>query len=126
MIPEVTAAIEEIKNTFPSANIDAKEDPEGGAVIFVDSLETGEQYLQRETWLGFRITFQYPYADVYPLFVRADLARIDGQPLGEGTSLTQFEGRDALQLSRASRRLNAEIDTAALKVLKVMAWLRSK
>ena len=76
--------------------------------------------------MKFAIGFQYPYADIYPLFVRPDLVRTDDQPHGEGISLTSFEGEPALQLSRRSNHLNPEIDTAALKVTKVIEWLRTR
>ena len=61
-----------------------------------------------ETWVGFCISYQYPHADIYPLFVRADLTRVDGGSHGEGISLQTFEGQPALQLSRRSNRLNPE------------------
>ena len=76
--------------------------------------------------MGFRVTFTYPYADVYPHFVRGDLQRIDGTPLGEATSPTTFLDRAAIQLSRRSNRRDAAIETALLKLVKVMEWLRSR
>jgi hypothetical protein len=124
--PDVTKAIDEIRATFPDAQLSVREEPDGGAIVSVEPVDPGEQYRQRETWIGFRISFQYPYADVYPLFVRGDLARADGQPLGEATGDGTFEGRRAVQLSRRSNRLNPATDTAAIKVLKVLTWLRSR
>ncbi len=126
MTPEVVEAIEEIRSSFPEAAVDLREDGEGGAVVLVDPVDPGPQYQQRATWVGFRVTFQYPYSDCYPHFVRGDLARVDGAPLGEGTSLTTFEGRAAVQLSRRSNRLDPETDTAAIKLHKVLTWLRSR
>ncbi len=126
MTPEVAEAIEEIRSSFLEAALEAREDGEGGAVVLVDPVDPGPQYQQRVTWVGFRITFQYPYADVYPHFVRGDLTRVDGAPLGEGTSVTTFEGRPSVQLSRRSNRLNPETDTAAIKLHKVLTWLRSR
>ncbi len=126
MTPEVAEAIEEIRSSFPEAAVDVREDGEGGAVVLVDPVDPGPQYQQRATWVGFRITFQYPYSDVYPHFVRGDLARVDGAPLGEGTSVTTFERRPSVQLSRRSNRLNPETDSAAIKLHKVLTWLRSR
>jgi len=123
---EVAEAIDEIRSSFPDSKLDFHEDGEGGAFVFVDPVDPGPPYQQRETWIGFRVTFQYPYADVYPHFVRADLARADGAPLGEGTAASTFDGRPAVQLSRRSNRLNPETDTAAIKLHKVLTWLRSR
>ncbi len=85
-----------------------------------------EIYHQRETLVAFHITHTYPYADIYPHFVCADLARTDGRSLGDGTSLTTFQGRPAVQLSRRSNRHNPTTDTALLKMQKVVRWLNSR
>jgi len=122
---EVAEAVEEVRATFDQMKVEVREDGEGGAFVFVEPVDPGEQYEQRATWIGFRITFQYPNADVYPHFVRGDLSRRDGRALGDGTSVTTFEGRPAVQLSRRSNHLNPESDTAVLKLLKVLQWLRS-
>jgi len=123
---EVAVAIEEIRSSFPDATVEAVDDGDGGALVFVDPVDPGPPYQQRETWVGFRVTFQYPCADVYPHFVRGDLARTDGGPLGEATSVTVFEGRHAVQLSRRSNHLDPETDTAAIKLHKVLTWLGSR
>jgi hypothetical protein len=123
---EVAEAIGEIKGTFPGASVEVREDGEGGAFVIVDPIDPGSQYVQPESWIGFRITFQYPNSDVYPHFVRGDLSRKDGRPLGEATSVTTFEGRFAVQLSRRSNNIDPNHDTAVLKLLKVLAWLRSR
>ena len=99
---------------------------DGGAVVTINPIDLGPDYCPQRTWIKFAISFQYPYADIYPLFVRPDLGRTDGQPHGEGITLTSFEGEPALQLSRRSNHLNPEIDTAALKVTKVIEWLRTR
>jgi len=125
--PAVTEAITEIRATFDGAALSVKEDAEGGAYVRVEPVDPGSPYAQRETWIGFRITAQYPYADVYPLFVRHDLSRANGQPLGEGiTSNHTFDGQPAVQVSRRSSHLNPATDTAAIKVLKVLDWMASR
>ena len=87
---------------------------------------SGVPYVQAEIWIGFHITFQYPYADVYPHFTNADLARSNGTGLGEGFGSGSFQGRSAMQISRRSNRLNPQTDTAALKLLKVVRWMKSR
>lgn len=123
---EVSQAIEEIRTAFPGAEVNVIEDGQGGATVVLDPVDPGAQYVQRETWIGFQITFQYPYSDVYPHFVRGDLARLDEAPLGEGTSPLVWETRPAIQLSRRSNQLDPTTDTAVLKLLKVLEWLRSR
>jgi hypothetical protein len=123
MTPAVTEAVEELKKTYGGSTVTVNDDSSGGAFIVIEPVDPGAPYVQRATWLGFQITFQYPYSDVYPLFVREDLARTDGAALGEGFGVASFCGRPATQLSRRSNRLNPAIDTAALKVAKVLEWL---
>lgn len=125
MTPEVAAAIEEIKTAFPRATVTAREDGEGAAVL-VEPVSLGAPYSQPDTWIGFRITFQYPYADVYPHFVRGDLSRLDTAALGEGMSQSTFEDRKAVQISRRSNKLDPNHDTALIKLHKVLTWLRNR
>ena len=123
----VTRAIEEIKQTFPNATVTATPDGEGGAYVTVDPVQLSDIYKQAETWLGARITFQYPFCDIYPLYVREDLARKSDAALGEAMSQgNQFHGRPAVQVSRRSNHWNAAVDTAALKFLKVLSWIRNR
>lgn len=126
LTPEVARAIEELRATFPNSVVTTREDGQGGAAIIVEDVPLGDPYAQDSTWTGFVISFQYPYADVYPLFVRGDLSRADGKPLGEATSTGSFENRPAIQISRRSNRLGEARQTAAQKVLKVIAWLRRR
>lgn len=126
MTPEVRQAIDEIRAGYPQAQIQVTEEADGGALVFVSPVAPGPQYEQRDTWIGFRISFQYPYADTYPHFVRGDLRRVDGAGLGEGMSLGTFGDRQAVQISRRSNRLNPATDTALIKLQKVLTWLRSR
>ena len=126
MKPEVLTAVEELRVRFADAAVVADVTGDGGARVTIDPIDPGSTYVQRETWLKFLIGYQYPYADVYPLFVRPDLARVDGQSHGEGITSASFHGQPALQLSRRSNRLDPAIDTAALKVAKVVQWLREQ
>ena len=119
----VQKAIEELRSSFNDCSVEA--DGSGGAYIVVKNIPLGPPYAQADTWIGFQITFQYPYADVYPHFVRPDLARQDGKPLGEGFGSSQFRGQSAMQISRRSNRLNPSVDTATLKLLKVLKWLQT-
>ena len=124
---EVTRALEQIQANFPECKLIIREDGEGGAYLILEDVPLGSPYQQTTIWVGFRITFQYPYSDVYPLFVRTDLSRVDGKSvLGEGLQMATYEGKPATQVSRRSNKLNPAVDTALLKLLKVFEWLKSR
>ena len=118
MLPAVAQAIEEIRRTFEGCGIEVEEDGSGGAFVIVTGIQLGCPYAQSEIWMGFQITFQYPYADVYPHFTNADLARLNGAGLGEGIGSGSFRGQPD--------RLNPQTDSAALKSLKVVRWMKSR
>lgn len=123
----VGKAIADIRANWADAIVTAEPDNDGGAYVIVEPVTLGELYTHAATWIGFRITFQYPYADVYPHFVRSDLLRKDGRALGDGISTGHtFAGRSAIQISRRSNRLNPATDTATLKLGKVLQWLTTR
>jgi len=69
----------------------------GGARVAVETVALSGLYKQPETWIAGHLAAQLPYADIYPLFVRGDLARCDGRPLGAGLASGQlFLGRSAV------------------------------
>jgi hypothetical protein len=123
--PAVEKAIAEIRSSFPDRQVEAEPDGSGGAHVTVREVPLGPPYAQTTIWVGFLITFQYPYADVYPHFTCADLKRADGRALGEGLAQASYRGQAATQISRRSNKLNPATDTAALKLLKVIQWLRT-
>ena len=127
MTPEVQEAIKEISEAYPDCRIDSVDDGEGGAVVTVQDIPLdGSLYVQTHTWVGFHITHTYPYADVYPHFVRHDLSRRDGKALGEGTSIGTFQKVPAVQISRRTNKLDPTTHTAVLKLCKVLRWLTSR
>ena len=126
MTPEVKFALDQLASSFPGSRHVVQEDAEGGAYVIVEGVPLGPSYEQQTTWVGFRIGFQYPYSDVYPHFVRSDLRRIDGKPLGEGMSSASFMDRPAIQISRRTNNLNPAVQTASIKLLKVLEWLRTR
>ena len=87
----VQDAVVELRAAFPAAIITADDDGSSGAFITMDSIDPGPVYTQHETWLGFHISHSYPDAEVYPLFVRPDLARIDGSDHGQGFAVAVFQ-----------------------------------
>lgn len=124
--PEVGQAIGEIVAGFSGATVDHDPDGAGGAYIFVSDVPLSAIYRQPTTWIGFHLTGTYPYADVYPHYVRDDLCRSDGRPLGAGMSSVAFRNRPAIQLSRRSSQPIPVKNGALLKLKRVLQWLNNQ
>lgn len=135
MAPGVKQAIEELRIQYPNYAIKIAADKHGGAFVVIEGMPLGSPYIQSDTWVGFHITYNCPYADTYPHFVRSDLSRQDNNPPGEGmTSGHSFPqqselldpnsmpARPAIQVSRVSRRREAT-ETPRLKLIKVLQWI---
>ena len=82
MTPEVSTAVEQLRELFSASRIDVLPESDGGARVTVHDLDIGNSFCPRLTWCGFVIPFQYPRADVYPHFIDLAVKRTDGQPLG--------------------------------------------
>lgn len=121
---EVATAIEELKASFPGCEVEAIPDGSGGARVTMRGMQLGPPFTQDETWVMFDITFQYPYSDIYPHYLRGDLKRLDDKPIVAPLRLVKLNNENVYQLSRRSNKWNASVDTAALKLHKVMHWLR--
>ena len=131
MKDDVQRAIDEIRSAFPGVTLDIEPDPEGGAFVKAHDFDLGAQYDPERSWSAFRITFQYPFADIYPHFFVPTLRRKDGKPLGEAfhaNNQWKHPGGDepATMVSRRSQRRDPATETAALKLAKVLDWIRSR
>jgi hypothetical protein len=122
---EVAEAIEEIRADFPDAAITVEPDQQCGARLIVDPVELDSPLYQGTTWVGFYITHPYPYADVYPHYVRPDLVLAGGIATPLHTN-HEFLGKPAIMVSRRNNRHNAIADTASLKLRKVVEWLNAQ
>jgi hypothetical protein len=67
---------------------------------------------------------------VYPHHCVTNLVRKNGGALGEGFSQSIWKSpagdESSTMISRRSNRLNAATDTAALKLAKILDWIKSK
>jgi hypothetical protein len=128
----VTEALEEIRAAFRSHRVHHEPDGQGGAFVRVEDLDLGRAFSPATSWVAFQITFQYPFADVYPHYLRHDLVRTDGQaftpPLHPNHPMTLPNGATApaVMISRRSNQRDPETDTAATKLAKVLDWLRAQ
>lgn len=125
MKTEVSSATEELKRQFSDSSFTIREDGQGGVYVVIEAVKLGPKYQPSETWVGFHIPAQYPYADIYPIFIASNVARANGIPFSAPvTPGHNFEGRPAIQVSR--RNSAAQIggtQTAVAKILKVLDFL---
>lgn len=121
---EVANAIEGLRRAFQPSDVSIQEDGDGGAHVIVEDVAIGTRYRPSTTWLGGHITALYPYADIYPLFIAADVVRVDGvafePPITHGA---QFLGRPALQVSRRNNHTQHYPQSAVAKFVKVLHFL---
>lgn len=122
---EVRGAVEEVSANFPDSQVLAWPDGEGGVFLVIDDLDIGEVWAPRVSWLGCRVLNAYPEADVYPIFVRGDLARSDGKPLAAPMHPNQqFAGQPAVMVSRTSSRRSPSTSSAAVRLVNTLTFLR--
>jgi hypothetical protein len=121
---EVSKGIEELKCQFGSSTFTVSEDNQGGAHVIIESVSLGERYSPNQTWMGFHIPAQYPYADIYPVFVGAEINRVDGVqfavPVTRGH---QFQRRPAIQISRRNGAAQNGSQKVTAKILKILDFL---
>lgn len=126
---ELRDAVDELRATFPDADVRAVPDGSGGCWIIIDTVEIGVRWDPAKTWIGFHLAANYPYADVYPLFIDAACRLVESGGLPEavtaGAAMPGVEGQ-CLQVSRKSNRWNPIRDTAAQKLLNVIDWLATR
>ena len=128
----VEDALAGLKSAYGEDQVLVTPDGQGGAWVEVREVEVGCTYAQATTFVVFLLPFNLPGADIYPLFVKDDLARRDGAPLGDGLQRTtlswpgQPAQRPVIQVSRRTRGGAFMSQTAAQKVEKVLEWLRNK
>ena len=124
MKQDVSKAIEELKQAFPSSKVYSQEDGDGGAYVIVEDVEIGCRYQPSSTWIGGHVPALYPYADIYPLFISDNVRRVDGvafeTPVTHGA---QFLDRPALQVSRRNNHTQHFPQTAVAKFVKVLHFL---
>lgn len=122
--PAVIEGIKELIEAFGEGNVKYTPEDSGGAIVFVNNVDVGGTYAPSIVWFGFIITFNYPHADVYPHY--CNLKRSDGNALGGGFGNANWQGKDCVQISRRSNNWNPATDTAALKLAKVIKWVKEQ
>lgn len=120
----VIAAVEELRRAFPGTELTVQEDGSGGAYVILENMDIGTRFAPASSWMGGHVPAQYPYADIYPVFMDAGVRRSDGRdfeiPITPGAS---FAGRPAMQISRRNNQIGAGSQTAVSKFLKILDFL---
>ena len=124
MNQDVAEAVEELRKAFAPSEVTVAEDQQGGAYVIVESIEIGTRYKPSVTWLGGHIPALYPCADIYPVFMAADVLRVDGREFqAPVTSGHAFIGRPAIQISRRNNQIHLVPQTAVAKFAKILDFL---
>lgn len=122
--PTVAVQIAELETAFTGRKVNSEPDGDGGAYVIVDPIDPGPAFVQRTTWLGFHLTNMCPDAAIYPVYLGADLQRVDGAGhKAPFTPVPSWHNRPALQFSARTTPHVPERDTAATKVAEVIEWL---
>lgn len=114
---------------FPGTDVRLSADGQGGLWVELVDVALGGPYTQESSFVAFLLPFNLPGADVYPIFLRPDLARPDGAALGDGFAATELQWpadpqpRRVMQVSRRTRAGRFTAQTAAQKVVKVLDWV---
>lgn len=128
----VRAGLADILSCFGDAGVRPIPDGQGGVWVEILDVNLGDPYVQESTFVIALLPFNLPAADIYPLFVRHDLTRRDGQALGEGFSQTTVawpgdpEPRPVFQVSRRTRPGGFALQTPLQKIDRVLEWLRKR
>jgi hypothetical protein len=84
----------------------------------------GPKFRPESTWVGFHMPAQYQYADIYPVFIGANVARANGAPfVVPVTPGHSFQGRPAIQVSRRNSAAQSGLQKVGAKILKVLDFL---
>lgn len=124
MNQDVAKAVADMRNAFGPSEITVSEDGEGGAYVILETATIGNRYQPEQTWLGGHIPALYPAADIYPVFMGADVRLASGAefqaPVTRGHT---FQGRPAIQISRRNNQIHLAAQTAVAKFSKILHFL---
>jgi hypothetical protein len=124
MNSEVAEAVEELRRAFSPSEVIVVEDGSGGAHVIIENAKLGPRFSPSASWIGGHIPPQYPYADIYPVFIDAGVRLSDGRPFqAPVTHGASFAGRPAIQVSRRNNQINSAPQTAVAKFVKVLDFL---
>ncbi len=128
LTPSVGDAIDEIRGAF-GESVKVVAEPDGSAWVELSDIQLPSRYQPDRSFVLFRVPAQYPYADIYPVFVIPDLSTKDGDDLGPAMTSTIAtmggETRAVTQISRRSNRLDGAHQSVVHKIDKVLNWMET-
>jgi hypothetical protein len=124
--PEVKQGLNELQLLFGELKVNP--DGQGGARVTVVRVPLADGMSRSEAWCGFLIPFNYDDVQVYGHHFPRDLRRANGSEFsGAGFSYGgTWEEMPSLVVSRSSQHWRKGVDTAALKLVKVLEFLRGR
>lgn len=130
--PAVASAITGIEYQVPGRLLHWP-DGNGGAHVFIESVDLGTPFVQSVSWVAFHVPHTLPAGDIYPLWMRPDLARIDGGPIGKTNAAGQnfmhqnqtWLTEPAVMVSLSSNGRDPNIDSPVRKLARVLATVRN-
>jgi hypothetical protein len=131
----VAKAIEGLRKQFPEKTVSAWPTTDGAAFVVVEEVTLGPPYVQASTWIGFWLSTACPDDDVYPFYVRGDLARLDGTPLKAPLHINRtfpevpsdVPVRSAVMVSRRqNNQASVLFESPTLKLITVIKWIREQ
>lgn len=125
MRSEVASGVDELKAQFAPSSVTVIEDGSGGAYVIVESVDLGPRFTNQVTWIGGHLTAQYPYADVYPVFIGNVAHRADGVAFQAPVTPNTFAGRPAWQVSRRNAGAQLQSQSVSGKFLRVIHFLQT-
>jgi len=125
MRSEVASGVDELKAQFAPSSVTVTEDGSGGAYVIVETVNLGGRFINPITWIGGHLTAQYPYSDVYPVFIGNDVRRADGIAFEAPVTQANFAGRPAWQISRRNSGAQVQSQSANSKFLRVLHFLQT-
>ena len=129
--PAVAAVLTALEHQTPGQVIHWP-DGNGGAHVFLASIDLGDPFAQATTWVAFHLPHTLPDGDIYPLWMRPDLARLDGGPIGKTNAAGQnfmhqnqtWLTEPAVMISLRSNDRDPAIDSPTRKLARVLATVR--
>ena len=132
LAPAVTDAAASIRAQSTSELI-AWGDGNGGAHVFIENVDLGPPFTQATTWVAFHLPHTLPDGDLYPLWMRPDLTRTDGQPIGKLNAAGQnfmhlnntWLTEPAVMVSLRSNDRDPRVDSPSRKLARILDTVRS-
>lgn len=125
MKASVEAAIEDLHRQFNGHVITVEEDGTGGAYFTIHDVDIGAGFTPSRSWLAGHITNGFPYADIYPMYLDSAVVRSGQRAFTVPVvPIPGWRGRPVIQVSRVNRNAAAQPQSASLKVLRVLDYLK--